>query len=160
MSTRVMRGIIVSRTSSAELARKRGQPRKPLRRGRTESYLIISHWEGNTLVVEITNYSNKVATDSFFFPAASETLRVVERFTRVSAEKVDYQFTADDPMTWTRPWSATLPMTALQSIADQGQVPVMFEYACHEGNYGMFGILAGHRAQEKAAEAAAKKGSR
>ena len=107
------------------------------------------HWEGNTLVVETTNYSSKI--DSFRFPAASETLRVVERFTRVGADKMDYQFTVNDPTTYTKPWTAVLPMT-------KGEGPI-YEYACHEGNYGIANILSGHRAEEKAAESA-KKGSR
>ena len=64
-----------------------------------------------------------------------------ERFTRVSADKIDYRFTVNDPVTFTKPWTAELPMTRLE-----GQ---LYEYACHEGNYGMVGILSGHRAQEK-----------
>jgi hypothetical protein len=106
-------------------------------------------WEGSTLVVETTDYSGKI--DSFRFPASSDTLRVVERFTRVGPNKIDYRFTVEDPTTYTKPWTAVLPMTKVQ---DQ-----LYEYACHEGNYGMFGILSGERAQEAAA-ANARKGSR
>jgi len=108
------------------------------------------HWEGNTLVVETTNYSSKI--DSFRIAAASATFRVVERFTRVSPTKIDYRFTVDDPTTYTRAWTAVLPMS---KVPDQ-----IYEYACHEGNYGMFGILAGARADEKNAKEAASKGSR
>jgi hypothetical protein len=76
-------------------------------------------------------------------------LHVVERFTRVSADRIRYQFTVDDPDTWTRPWSAEIPM-----VATNGQ---MFEYACHEGNYGMPDILRGARfAEKEAAQAAAR----
>ena len=66
---------------------------------------------------------------------------MVERFTRVDAGTLLYEFTVDDPMTWTRPWSAAVPMTKTEG-------PI-YEYACHEGNYGMFNILTGARAQEK-----------
>jgi hypothetical protein len=106
-------------------------------------------WEGDTLVVETTNYDEKT---TFRFPAANESVTVVERFKRVAADKIDYQFTVQDPAIYTKPWTALLPMTRIDG-------PI-YEYACHEGNYGMFGILSGHRAQEKAAEEAAKKGSR
>jgi hypothetical protein len=76
-------------------------------------------------------------------------LHVVERFTRVSADRILYQFTVDDPETWTRPWSAEIPM-----IATKGP---LYEYACHEGNYGMPDILRGARyAEKEAAEAAAR----
>ena len=70
-------------------------------------------------------------------------MRLVERFTRVNKDTIDYRFTVEDPATFTAPWTATLPMTRLDEQ--------VYEYACHEGNYGMFGILAGARAQEKAA---------
>ena len=70
-------------------------------------------------------------------------MHVVERFARLSADKILYQFTVDDPDTWTRPWSAEIPM-----IATRGP---LFEYACHEGNYGMPDILRGARFNEKEA---------
>ena len=105
------------------------------------------HWEGNTLVVETSNYSPKT---TFRFPTAGETLRAVERFTRVAADRIDYRFTIDDPATYTRPWTAVLPMTNLRNY-------VIYEYACHEGNYGIAGVLSGARAAEKAAEEATKK---
>jgi hypothetical protein len=103
-------------------------------------------WEGDTLVVETTGYSEKT---TFRFPAANESLKVVERFTRVSDDLIDYQFTVHNPAMYTRPWTAVLPL---------GRAPgPIYEYACHEGNIGMSGILSGHRAQE--AEAA-KQGPR
>jgi hypothetical protein len=104
------------------------------------------HWEGETLVVETTNY-HKDAT--FRFPADAATLRVVERFRRVGPDAIDYQFTVDNRTMYTRPWTATLPMRK-----SDGKI---YEYACHEGNYGLANVLGGHRAQEKAAEEAAKK---
>ena len=104
------------------------------------------HWENNTLVVETTNYSPKT---TFKFPVAPETLRAVERFTRVSADKIDYRFTITDPTTYTRPWTAVLP---LANVPDY----VMYEYACHEGNYAIEHALSGARALEKAAAGAAK----
>jgi hypothetical protein len=106
------------------------------------------HWEGNTLVVETTGYSPK---STFVFPA-SEALRVVERFTRTAEGTIDYQYTVHDPATYTRPWTAVLPM-----VKAEGPI---YEYACHEGNYGMTNLLAGSRAEEKAAAEAAKKSSR
>ena len=111
-------------------------------------------WEGNTLIVETTNLNNigDVATSRMLGPVlfgTSATARVIERFTRLAADTIDYQVTVDDPATYTRPWTAAIPMTKLQGT--------LFEFACHEGNYGMFGILAGQRAEEKAAEAAKRK---
>ena len=101
-------------------------------------------WEGDTLVVDTTNFTHKTA-----FQGSSAALHVVERFTRVSADRILYQFTVDDPATWTRPWSAEIPM-----IATRGP---LFEYACHEGNYGMPDILRGARFTEKeAAQGAAR----
>ena len=104
------------------------------------------HWEGDTLVVDTTNYSNRA---TFRFPASNETLRVIERFTRTAADRIDYQFTVDDPTMYTRPWTAVLPMAKAPGP--------LYEYACHEGNYGIAGVLRGHRAQE--AQAAARKTS-
>ena len=95
-------------------------------------------WEGDTLVVDTTNFSDRTA-----FQGASSALHVVERFTRVSADRILYQFTVDDPNTWTRPWSVEIPMTATRG-------PI-FEYACHEGNYGMVNTLNGARVTEKRA---------
>jgi hypothetical protein len=96
------------------------------------------HWEGNTLVVETTNFNDQ--PNLFRFPASGPTSRVMERFTRVDAEHIDYQFTFEDPATYTRPWTAVLPMTRIAG-------PI-FEYACHEGNYGLTNILSGARAED------------
>jgi hypothetical protein len=99
----------------------------------------IGHWDGNTLVVETTNYS---ATTTFRFPVAPESMRAIERFTRVASDRIDYTFTIDDPATYTRPWTAAIP---LQGVPDY----VIFEYACHEGNYSIRNVLSGARAQER-----------
>lgn len=104
-------------------------------------------WEGNTLMVETTNFNGKNA-----FRGSSEHLKVTERFSRGAADRVDYSFTIEDPQTWDRPWTAEAPLTLTKG-------PI-FEFACHESNYGVAGILAGARADEKkAAETATKKGS-
>ena len=101
------------------------------------------HWEGDTLVVETTNFSNKNS-----FRGSSETMKLIERFRRADADTLIYQFTVEDPDTWARPWTVEIPVTK-----SRGQ---LFEYACHEGNYGMAGGLAGARAEEKQAEQARK----
>ena len=95
-------------------------------------------WEGDALVVETTNFLRDTS-----FRGSSEHLHLVERFTRVDADTLLYEFTVADERTWTRPWTAAVPMTKTNSP--------MFEYACHEGNYGMTNLLAGSRAQERAA---------
>jgi hypothetical protein len=102
------------------------------------------HWEGDTLVVDTTNFTGKTA-----FRGSSEHLHVIERFTRTSAETILYQFTVEDPHTWAKPWSAELVMGP--ALGD------VFEFACHEGNYGLPNNLSGARAVEKRAAAAAGK---
>ena len=102
------------------------------------------HWDGDTLVVETTNFSDKTN-----FRGSGASLHLMERFTRVDADTIDWRFTVDDPTTWERSWTAVLPFTKVPG-------PI-FEYACHEGNYGLVNLLAVARAQEKAAEAAKKR---
>src|SRR5262245_33331139 len=103
------------------------------------------HWEGNTLVIETTNFNDKVA-----FQGASRDLKLTERLTRTGEETMKYEFTVEDPHTWTQPWKAEMPATRAEG-------PI-FEHACSEGNYSMKNMLAGARAEEKkAADAAAKK---
>ena len=96
------------------------------------------HWDGDTLVVETRNFLRETS-----FRNSSENLHLVERFRRTSEDVLLYSFTVTDPTTWTQPWSVELPMR-------QSDLPI-FEYACHEGNYGMDGTLTGARAIEKAA---------
>jgi hypothetical protein len=97
-------------------------------------------WDGDTLVVETTNYSSGV-----MMMGASPDVRVTERYTRVSADFINWVITVDDAKTWTRPWT--------QMIRLKRSNDLIYEYACHEGNYAMTGILAGARAQEKKAGA-------
>ncbi|HEV2200045.1 MAG TPA: hypothetical protein VGR73_09500 [Bryobacteraceae bacterium] len=104
----------------------------------------VGHWEGNTLVVDTTNFSEENP-----FPAA-QNLHVVERLTRVDPDTILYQFTVDDPGMWTKPWSGELPITKIQ-----GQ---LYEYACHEANYPLANTLRGARLAEE--QAAAKKAAK
>jgi hypothetical protein len=93
------------------------------------------HWDGDTMVIETTNFTDRTA-----FRGSSEHLKVTERFTLVDANTIRYQFTVEDPHTWDRPWKGEYPMTRLAE-------PI-YEYACHEGNYGMPNILKSQRAVE------------
>jgi len=96
----------------------------------------IARWEGDTLVVDTTNFSEKT-----HFRGSGPRLHVVERFTRVDASTIRYRFTVEDPDTWATPWSAEIPFRA---TTDR-----IFEYACHEGNYSLENGLRGARAEEK-----------
>jgi hypothetical protein len=96
------------------------------------------HFEGNTLVVETTNFNGKNP-----FRNGSENMKVTERFTRVADDAIEYKFTVEDPSTWTRPWSAELPL-----VKTDGPI---FEFACHESNHGIANILAGAREDDKKA---------
>jgi hypothetical protein len=93
-------------------------------------------WEGDTLVVETTNFSNKTTVRG-----SGEHLRLIERFTRADADTLLYEFTVDDPESFTKPWTAVIPLAKTEDK--------IFEYACHEGNYAMSGILRGARLREK-----------
>jgi hypothetical protein len=118
--------------------------RRPHISGRIRSYIGDSrgHWEGGTLVVETTNTNGTVGlTRNGNTTPASEQLRITERFTRIAHDTLQYEATIEDPVIWTRSWKVSLPFR-LQP--DYG----MFEYACHEGNYGMRNILSGARAGE------------
>jgi hypothetical protein len=94
------------------------------------------HWDGDTLVVDTTNFSDEPALFN-----ADRNLHVVERFKKVSPDVLLYEFTVDDPTVFARPWSGAIAMTKIAGP--------LFEYACNEGNYGMKGILRGARADEK-----------
>ena len=103
-----------------------------------------ARWEGDTLVVETTNMTPRGDQRvRYLVHAGSEQASVVERFTRVSADRIDYSFTVTDPATYATPWTAEIPMVPLG-----GEI---FEYACHEGNYGLWNILAGARAADRQA---------
>jgi hypothetical protein len=91
-----------------------------------------AHWDGDTLVVETKGFRGQTA-----FGNSSENLQLTERFTRVDADTLVYEFTVNDPTTWTKPWTAQVPMTRSDDL--------MYEYACHEANYGMTNLLKGAR---------------
>jgi hypothetical protein len=99
------------------------------------------HWEGDTLVIDTTNFSTK--SD---FMGSHENLHLVERISRADADTLDYEFTISDPTTWTAPWTAMIPMKLKNEL--------IYEYACHEGNDAIPDMLRGHRFEER--EAAAK----
>jgi hypothetical protein len=102
------------------------------------------HWDGPTLVVETTNFR---ADEGVIFQGGNPaTYRITERFTRVDADTLNYEFTIEDPMTWTRPWTARIPWTRI----DPGEQ--MYEYACHEDNFDIVHFLTGARAREKRGE--------
>ena len=103
------------------------------------------HWEGNTLVVDTTNFNNKTALRY----NGSENTHAVERFTRVSDRLIDYKYTITDPTVFTRPFTVLIPMPMRDDK--------IFEYACHEGNHSMVGILSGARAEEKAPAASTQR---
>ncbi len=103
----------------------------------------IGHWEGDTLVVDTTNFSRDGG-----FRGASANMHLIERFSRVDAGTLKYEFTIDDPATWTKKWTASIPM----SRSDEQ----IFEYACHEGNYGLAGVLRGARFLDTQPQAAPK----
>ena len=97
-------------------------------------------WEGDTLVVETTNFLRETSLQG-----STADTRLVERFTRVDRDTVKYEFTVSDPNSFTRPWSVLMPLTKATGL--------LYEYACHEGNYGLYNIMAGARAKEKEAPA-------
>ncbi len=119
-----------------------GRPhlRRDMRQWRGDSR---GHWEDDTLVVETRNFTNKTS-----FRGSGPRMRLVERLTRIDADTLLYEYTVDDPETFERGWSVAMPMLLAEAP--------LFEYACHEGNYGMEGILAGHRADERKAAGAAR----
>ncbi|MGA2880868.1 MAG: hypothetical protein ABSG13_18110 [Bryobacteraceae bacterium] len=102
------------------------------------------HWESDTLVVDTTNFKPGV-----FRNVSTEKLHVVERFTRTGPDTLQWQLTIDDPGAWTKPWTAMIPLKSSKKI--------VYEYACHEGNYGLESILAGARREDKAEESSKPK---
>ena len=117
--------------------------RRPHLHGSLRQWLGDSrgHWEGGTLVVETTNFTGKS-----HFRGSTENMRLIERFTRTDANTLTYDFTVQDAATFTKPWSGSIPMTKAAG-------PI-YEYACHEGNYAVPGILGGARAEEAATKKA------
>ena len=100
------------------------------------------HWEGDTLVIETTNLPLALMNKHpYIYPGGSEEWRVVERLTRVDENTINYEFTVTDPGTYTAPWGGEVPMKALNDL--------IYEYACHEGNYALGNVLSGARYQER-----------
>ena len=131
--------ILVEMIHDARIVPLDGRPRTGVRQWLGESR---GRWDGQTLVVETTNFNDRVREQSLIAFSTGENLRLVERFTRVGPDAIDYELTVDDPTFYVRPWTASVPM-----IRFEGPV---YEYACHEGNYGLEGILSGARAEERA----------
>ena len=102
----------------------------------------VGRWEGDTLVVETTNFTDRVDTRGVTVFGGSGRTRLVERFTRIGPDAIDYRYTIEDAANYTAPWTAAIPMTRID-----GEI---FEYACHEGNYSVGNILRGARANEQA----------
>jgi|TARA_B110000438_G_scaffold20791_1_gene18966 hypothetical protein len=95
----------------------------------------VGHWEGDTLVIETRNFARDTA-----FGNSSASMRLTEKFWMIDADTLNYEFTIEDPTTWTEPWTVMFPMV-------RAELPI-YEYACHEGNYSMAGILGGWRTLE------------
>jgi len=106
------------------------------------------HWEGNTLVVDTTNF--KDASPGTNFLGSTDALHLVERFTLVNPKTIRYEYTVSDPKTWTRPWSAESPLPRIE--------PPIFEFACHEHNYGLINLVVGSQIRQAEREKAAKQG--
>jgi hypothetical protein len=114
-----------------------GRPHKNIRQWFGDA---VGHWEGDTLVVDTTNFLDKTNYEwASIWTRPSETLHLVERFTRINPDTLEYKITVEDPMTFSKPWTATIPISRL---ADDTQI---YEYACHEGNYAMPNLLSGAR---------------
>jgi hypothetical protein len=120
-----------------------GRPHTTLRQWSGDSR---GRWEGDTLVVETINFRRETSLQG-----STANTRLIERFTRIDADTVKYEFTVSDPNSYTQPWSAMVPLSRIPGP--------LFEYGCHEGNYALPNILAGARAQEREeAKEAAKAG--
>jgi hypothetical protein len=143
-------GLLTEMVHDARIVALDGRPRLPtsIRLWRGDSR---GRWEGDTLIIESTNFSNKgtgtLVLDRQFGPRAGlgsiadENLHLIERFTRTDRDTLVYEFTVNDPTIWTRPWTVSMTMR------NSGEK--MFEYACHEGNYGLASMLSGARAMEQ-----------
>ena len=118
-----------------------GRPHPPIAQWFGNS---VARWEDDTLVVETTNFLDRTNYEwANIWTRASETLKLVERFTRVSADTIEYRITIEDPATFAQPWTALVPISRLP---DDTRI---YEYACHEGNYALPNLLSGARAQAR-----------
>ena len=120
---------------SARIVSLSGRPHAP-KEIRSLTGDSIGHWEGDTLVVDTTNFSQEAG-----FRGATANMHLVEKFTRVDNDTLRYEFTVEDPATWARTWTASIPMTKTSEL--------IYEYACHESNYGMEGVLKGARFEDQ-----------
>jgi hypothetical protein len=125
--------IVNEMVHSARIVPIDGRPHTPVRQWSGSSR---GRFEGSTLVIETKGFYQSTS-----FQGSSPNMQVVERFTRVGPDQLAYEFTVTDPTTWTRPFTAQVPM-----VRSSGH---LYEYACHEGNYGMAGVLRGARALER-----------
>ena len=114
---------------------------RPFPPANVRAWLGVSrgHWQGSTLVVETANFNDK--TPATNFQGSTENLKMTERFTLVNPTTIKYEYTLEDPKTWTRPWSAEAFMPKIP--------PGLFEFACHESNYGVFNVVKGAQTREK-----------
>jgi hypothetical protein len=103
------------------------------------------HWEGDTLVVETTNFNDKSPATNF--QGSTDSLHLVERFTRTGPNTIRYEYTVTDPRTWTKPWSVEVPLPRVD--------PPIYEFACHEHNYGLMNLVKGTQIRD--AEAASRR---
>jgi hypothetical protein len=129
--------IITQSGSDVRIIPTDGRPRPPAN-VRTWLGISIGHWEGNTLVVETANFNDK--TPATNFQGSTENMKMTERFTLVNPTTIKYEYTMDDPRTWTRAWSAEAFMPKIP--------PGIFEFACHESNYGVFNVVKGAQTRE------------
>jgi hypothetical protein len=115
-----------------------GRPRPPAS-VRTWLGISLGHWEGSTLVVETANFNDK--TPATNFQGSTENMKMTERFTLVNPSTIKYEYTIEDPRTWTRPWSVEAFIPKIP--------PGMFEFACHESNYGVYNVVKGAQTREE-----------
>jgi len=138
--TREYLGILNEMNHDARIVPIDGRPHGTLRQWMGDSR---AHWEGDTLVVDTINFRKEGTgrLPRLLSPAFDENLHLIERFTRMDANVLLYEFTVSDHTTWTKPWTARIPMIKTDAL--------VYEFACHEGNYGMVNMLSGARAEEK-----------
>jgi hypothetical protein len=135
VQTRDQVAILNEMIHSARIIPLNGRPHAP-KNIRSLTGDSVGRWEGDALVVDTTNFSQEAG-----FRGASATMHLVERFTRVDKDTLRYEFTVDDPVTWTGKWSASIPMKRTDEL--------IYEYACHESNYGLEGVLKGARYEDQ-----------
>ncbi len=126
--------IMTEMVHSARIIPTDGRPHGPVPQWSGDS---VGHWEGDTLVVETVNFKREI----YNLPGSTPKTKVVERFTRIDPRTIEYKYTITDPDAYTQSWTASLPLREIDEL--------LYEYACHEANYGMEGVLRGARFREK-----------